>query len=486
MRWITPVMAALVLGGGGRVEGAPAQDLVSRAALAPAELDKYWQCPIPLRGGEGLSALYLEDENLYAVTDLGTVYAIDADVGLVRWSAFVADPPFEVFRPCHAMSKGAAHTMETCIASPKGLLVLHRRTGRLLIRMKLPFTASGPPISDGKSVYIGSVNNRYYALRPVREGVVLLEPKKKGLKWYGVIVLVDGKRLYHEAESLAKVREWQQGWLERLGGSHAEHRAAMMRWQIDTEGNVRGRPVVVDRIAYIPSDGGKLFAVSLYNKRKVWDVKTSGGIFADPLVGGGMVYAASTDRSLYAVDRIHGTRQWQCHVPSIIKRSGYITEKLIYLPGEPTGVHAVEPAAGKLLWSFEHALDFLAELKESVCLFEPGEAIQQVDIETGELIRAIPCPTASLSVGNTRDATMYIASRDGRLMCIRPEGVPYLRRAKFEAAAATTAPSTTAPASGQDAKTQTGIGKIGDQTDDPLRSRSKLRPAVNPKPPGGR
>ena len=80
MRWISPAVLALALAMGQPVSAAPAGDLVAGDVLASADLVKYWQCPVPLRPDEALSDLCLVDENLYALTDMGAVCAIDADV----------------------------------------------------------------------------------------------------------------------------------------------------------------------------------------------------------------------------------------------------------------------------------------------------------------------------------------------------------------------------------------------------------------------
>lgn len=480
------------------------EDLVPSDVLAPAGLVKYWQCPIPLRAGEIIDSLHLEDEMLYALTDRGAVYAVDAEVGLVRWSAVLPEPPFRVFRPTHARTDDPKARMEVYVAGGTHLRVYHRRTGELLSDLQLPFPASGPAIGDGRFIHIGSVNNRYYCLRAMPEGLAVPEPDRRGNKWYAIVVLPNGKRLFEEAESLAKARQWQESWISRFGGIGAERKTAMIRWQLDTSGTVVARPAVVDKvsyismedgrqipsvvdkIAYIPSDGGKLFACGLRGKQKYWEAQAAAGILADPLVDKGVVYFASTDRSLYAVDRIQGTPLWQCYLPVPLRRTGYLTEKVIYQPGEPTGVYAVDAESGKLLWCCEEARDFLARQDTWVYLFEPGRAIHQVQAGTGRITRSMACPAATVSVGNPRDTTWYLTDGSRRLMCIRPKDVPYLRRARFddallgavESKASASRPTTAGPT----AATRSG----SEQVDDPLRSRSTIPPAVDANPQTGK
>lgn len=494
MRWLSPLMVVVgTLAVGCGLSYAADADLVDAEALAPTGLVKYWQCNIPVQDGAAVVNIYIEDENLYLLSDQGTVYVVDADVGLVRWSAPIAEPPFHVFRPCHSLTKEAPEELRTVIASTTHVMAFHRRSGRLLAKGSLDFTPSGPPLIGDQEIYIGSVNNRYFALRSVSEGLQVLEPKKKGLMWYAIIVLNDGKRLYHEAENLTKARAWQQEWLDRLGGPQKEQKATIRRWQIDTGGNVKARPAVVDGVAYIPTDDGQIIAIKTKDKIKKWSVRVSGEILTDPIIGQGMIYFATTARSVYAVDRVNGSRQWQCYLPVALKRTGYLTRRTLYQPGEPAGVYAINPADGKLRWVFEQAGDFLAEQGDTAYLFKPGQAVFQVEIETGKLIRKIACPDAVLSVGNTRDTTIYIAGSGGRLMCIRPKDVPYLRRAQFQQAmrgipasqpegetakGATTAKKADEPAGENVEQATPKLRGAGD----PLRSHSELRPAVNPNP----
>jgi outer membrane protein assembly factor BamB len=449
-----------VISAGWCVSAASEGDLVDSTALATAGLVKYWQCPIPVRGNETLDRLSLEDDTVYAMTSGGAIHAIDARVGLIRWSTTVTEPPFRVFRPCHPISDDPNAAMQTCVATTTHVMIYHRRSGRLLVRMKLPFKASGPPIADAEAIYIGSVNNRYYCLERVAEGLIAREPERAGKMWYAVFVLPGGKRLYYENTSLEKVRGWQQGWIDRLGGLQRERKAPVVRWQIDTEGNVKARPAVVkigprgnlatprrsaqgeakaqptalENIACIPSDGGKLFVCGLFKKAKKWILTATGGIVTEPLVGHGMVYVASTGRSIYAAELASGNQQWQCYLPVPLNRTGTLTKTLLYQPGGPSGMYAIEPLTGKLRWAFDQAGQFLAEHEGTAYLFQPGEAVYQIDVTTGTTVRSMASPVAMVSVPSPHETTLYIASEDGRLMCIRPKDVPYLRRAQFEKA----------------------------------------------------
>ncbi len=483
MRWISPAVVTWVLAAGWGVSAGKEGDLLDAEALAPAGLVKYWQCSVPLETNEALDRMSLEDETLYVLTELGTLYAVDARVGLVRWGSPVAEPPFHVFRPCHVMVKDTDAPRRTVVVSTTHLMLFHPRTGRLMARLRLPFTPAGPPIAVGKDVYVGSVNSRYYALRPVEMRISRSTPKKKtetrGRGWYGE-VRRPGERLFGEADDSGKLREWQRDALGRFGETASDHRALVVRWHVDSAGNVKGRPAVadydslgnviapgaqarapaardrqekgktkdkgqteaeaastiVDQVALIPTDGGKLFACRLAKKRRAWVADVPGEILVDPLVGNGMVYFASTGRSVYAVNLVNGRYRWQCPVPSALKRRGFLTPTRLYQPAEPTGVYAIDPLTGKLNWTFDRATHFLAEQADVVYLFEPGQSIHQIDAKTGEVLRSMESPAATCCAGNTRDTAVYVASRDGRVMCLRPKGTPYLRRAEFDRALA--------------------------------------------------
>lgn len=426
---------AVVFGSGVQAVRADApDDLIPAAALDEAKLAKYWQCPIPLEPGEQITELFLLDEMLYASTTLGVLFAIDADVGLVRWSIPVVEPPFKIFRPCHPVATTLADRMRTVVASPMTIKVVQRLTGKLLAEMEPTVTPSGSPVADEDSIYIGTVTDRFVSLRVVNEGIYAPTPRKKGLKYYAIIMLPEGERFYYESESLAEARQWQREWMERLGGRQPERKTAIRRWQFGTEGNVIGQPILSKRVAIVASDGGAIFAVGLYKRTLEWKQRVPGGILAAPLLGMGNVYVATNERSIYAFDESRGTKRWQCLVPTPILRNGCLTKKMLYYPAEPQGLFAVDPKTGQHVWTFDQGREFLAEHKDSAFVFEPGQAIHQIDVTSGELIRSIPCPEATVGVSNARDETMYVCSPGGRLMCIRPENVPYLRRAQFDLA----------------------------------------------------
>ncbi len=456
-----------------------AEDLVNSQALAKAGLVQYWQCPIPLRAGDEINALSLEDENLYAVTKGGAVYVIDADVGLVRWSAVLAEPPFSVFRPTHTRSEDPNMAVRAIVATPTIVWVYHRRTGQLIAQVSLPFSACGPAISDGRFICVGGADGRYFCLKAVPEKITLTSPVRMGLRWHAAVILTDGKRLYHEASSEAKAKEWQEATVASLGGFNSTRHIGVVRWQLGTDGAVVASAGMMGKNIYIPSDGGAFFACTLSDKIKRWELRAAGPIITDPIVTKTGVFFASMDKCVYGLDRLEGTRLWQCHLPVPLAQSGYLGRKLLYQPGEPSGVYAIDPTSGKLVWSCPTATQFLAEGESVAYLLEPQTAIHQVNPSDGKVLLSIETPGVGFSAGNTRDATLYLAAASGRLLCVRPRYVPYLRRAQFDVAMEQTSVPRPAAASKPTTAPKAARRSVVKEDDDPFRSQNPLPPAVD-------
>ena len=79
----------LVLGTGSTA--APRTDcaahIIDPVAAHAAGLTQYWEARLPLGRNDSLGTAYLVDDVLYITTDAGSIFALTADAGLIRWGA---------------------------------------------------------------------------------------------------------------------------------------------------------------------------------------------------------------------------------------------------------------------------------------------------------------------------------------------------------------------------------------------------------------
>jgi len=133
-------------------------DFVDSAGLHEAGLVTYWQLRLPLQPGQEIAASYLVDDHVYAATQDGYVYAIDAQTGAIRWVKQVTTAGYVIRRPCHADNR-------TVFVTPPTVAQYDRYTGRPIQILETHFPTGSAAVSEGLRFYLGGIDQRIYAFR---------------------------------------------------------------------------------------------------------------------------------------------------------------------------------------------------------------------------------------------------------------------------------------------------------------------------------
>ncbi|MFQ5495749.1 MAG: hypothetical protein ACE5EX_10255, partial [Phycisphaerae bacterium] len=140
----------------------------------------------------------------------------------------------------------------------------------------------------------------------------------------------------------------------------------------------------------------------------------------------------------------------------------------------PQGLSAVDAATGRQRWNMERAESFAARTPQGDFVVLAGGEIVLLDPVRGNVLHRINAPGAAAVVTNTADDAMYVLGRTGRVVCLRLDSVPYLRRQQILAARARLrlGPAPATPGRQDD----TAPSRFTRRGDDPLRSRHDIKP----------
>jgi eukaryotic-like serine/threonine-protein kinase len=84
-----------------------------------------------------------------------------------------------------------------------------------------------------------------------------------------------------------------------------------VRWIFSAGGEVYSSPAAADRMIFIGSTNGNLYAIRQETGAQVWKFETRGRIVSSPAVVAGIVDFNSYDSTFYAVDEFTGQLQWK-------------------------------------------------------------------------------------------------------------------------------------------------------------------------------
>jgi outer membrane protein assembly factor BamB len=377
---IVGLMTGLLIGCASRPARRP---FIEQDQMKSAAFSEYWQAQMPLREGDAVEECYLVDDNLYVATDGGRVFAVAADSGLIRWASDLTERDYTIFPPGHLDTPDAAGPV--VFVTTTKLFIFDRYSGDLLHQFPMTIPPGSGAVGDNRRIYLGSTDSHMYSLVWRYPG--LTEP--------------------------------------------------ITIWRLLTGTPVTKKLHFEDGTLYFATEGGTVAACEARGKVALWLTKLEGGVLADPFVHPSGVYVASLDRSLYCLDRYTGEILWRHRFPKALKDAPKVGDFTCYQYCPAFGLGALETDTGKLKWQREDGLAYLASLPGEAVIRTDGGRIDVVDNETGETKRSFAVGAVRAAVSNVSGDAVYLAAADGRVICVRPEGVPYLRRQQIEAAQAT-------------------------------------------------
>lgn len=438
---------------------AAANELISESALAPLDVQRYWDMALPLSPSETVARIALLDDNLYVLTTANNVFTVHSRTGVIRWSALVASAGKEVRGPSHS----AEHVLFT---TPGGVRVFDRQTGDLISD---PRSLEGIIIDvtqDSAALTIGQVHgvraDDLFGVYRLRSDVELEDEPLAKLR----ITSVETSRSRGRLSDYDRDRPPQAGDrikadvkipLENVKLPFAASSAAVanqstlyvgaanqrfyaldilsgfQHWQLMTPGTVTATPKLFGGNLLIAGQDGSITVIKLEDRKPKWVFHTAGPMFADPVVTDTRVYLACSDRSLYCLDLETGERLWRERFDSPLNTPPAVSDGRVFQPVPDQGLIVLDADRGELLWRSPVNAAFLVQFAgDAYLLTGPGaQRVVRVEAATGkEKAYAEACMVLT-AVGHQSDQSILLASCTGELMCLRSSKAPRLDPAEL-------------------------------------------------------
>lgn len=293
---------------------------------------------------------------------------------------------------------------------------------KLLWSAEVPSLFSSPAIGIDRTLYVGS--------RGEGKAIVAINPDGT-VKWrYGNADWV------RSSPAIAKTTT-PQGLREEViyiglpdGTLVALNADGTLRWQFATGGQLFSSPTVAqDGTLYIGS-GNRVIAITPGGSKK-WEYSTAGQVLSSPALSPDekVLYIGSDDGKLYALDAQTGSLLWAFQTLGGVRSSPAVGPDGVVIFASSTGqVFALEPNA-RLRWSF---LLSGTTIISSPAIAEDGTVY--IGASNGRLYAFTPDGKLKWPEGVTvgsdisgspsidREGTVYIGSTDGTLLALRPDG----------------------------------------------------------------
>lgn len=299
---------------------------------------KAWQFPERSAGQIFYSAPVLTPGGQLLVGSAGNdygLYSLDPATGKEKWAS-----PFKAGNGFFA----SPLVVGDAIYAPNNdgtLYVLKLATGEKLWSLPLSRSLWGAPVTDGKLIFVTSLDHFVYAVDPQTQQIAW-KTNVGGSVPDSPALSVDGATLY--------VGSFQNK-LTALNVADGQ-----VRWTADTKGWVWGAPAVDGDVIYAADINGYVYSFGAQNGRNAWpEVRPDGPITGSPLLLGDGVFVGTESGTAFAFDR-NGDPLW----PNGVQIGGKIYstpvlagDKILVSPMSTDFLlAALNSKTGNIVWKF--------------------------------------------------------------------------------------------------------------------------------------
>lgn len=257
------------------------------------------------------------------------LYALDSESGQLKWKFAAEDVVGS--SPAVAASEG----LVVFGSKDQSLYAVDIRTGRV----RWTYQTTGPiyssPAIEHGHVFFGSDDGMIYALRVATGRAAWKQPANAPIRCKPGVT---------EDRIIFGTKEGELFCLD-LGGQQ--------KWRFKARREIISSPLVQNKVAYVGSVDGHMYAVGLDNGWAAWKLQTNKPVVSSPASGDGRVYVGSVNGIMYALDPSSGRELWKFDTQNQITSSPTFYNGAVYFGANNNKIYCLDAKTGKERWSYE-------------------------------------------------------------------------------------------------------------------------------------
>ncbi|MEZ6065146.1 MAG: PQQ-binding-like beta-propeller repeat protein [Planctomycetaceae bacterium] len=131
------------------------------------------------------------------------------------------------------------------------------------------------------------------------------------------------------------------------------------------------------------------------------------------------VFVASDDSRLFALDMTRGTRKWSFTAGEPVRHQPRVVGDSVFVVPEGRGMYSLRTITGFQNWHQPQATEFLAATPDIVYASDRLDNLLLLDRKGGAVTAVLRYGQLPIRVHNERTDRLYLASKDGMVVCIR-------------------------------------------------------------------
>jgi outer membrane protein assembly factor BamB len=311
-----------------------------------------------------------QDGTLYAGSNDGYVYALDASNGSLLWryktgGAIQASP---------VIANGIVYVD----SKDHYVYAINAADGTLSWRYKTGNAVLASPTISGNLLYVGSTDGYLYALDTTNGSLVWRYPTHKAIfaapvfnnntvyvvSSNGMLYALDatqGTYLWHVQPRKTRFTSFavangliyagtNTGYLDALDASHR----GTVLWSSRIGETIQTTPTIAGSDIYVSNSSGFLYALNA-DKRgaKLWSYRTHSSIPAQVTVSNGYVYFTALNHFLYALNATNGSQAWRYRTRNTVLAALAVSNDTIYYGSSDRAIYALNGATQTPSWHYQ-------------------------------------------------------------------------------------------------------------------------------------
>eukprot|EP01012_Entosiphon_sulcatum_P033749 TRINITY_DN42732_c0_g1_i1.p1 TRINITY_DN42732_c0_g1~~TRINITY_DN42732_c0_g1_i1.p1 ORF type:complete len:395 (-),score=37.37 TRINITY_DN42732_c0_g1_i1:11-1195(-) len=205
------------------------------------------------------------------------------------------------------------------------------------------------PITDGKLLYIASVEGDVFAIEPKGDYTDPEAGRQEIIKWsYRGTDSVKSSLMMYNGNIIVVNTKGKVTALNMANGT--------MSWTSNLptiDGGLQSSPVASGPYIYIGSPDYNLYALNVANGNVVWNFPTDGIINGSPVVYGGNIIFGSADNYVYCVDSAAKTARWKFKTNDRVHATPSVYGQVVYAGGYDSYIYALNIIDGSIKWKYQ-------------------------------------------------------------------------------------------------------------------------------------
>jgi len=301
----------------------------------------------------------IPDATLYIRADSGSVTALDAETGQLKWSTQAGTPGY----PSHSV----AATDDYVVAiSSTSLFLLDANTGQVLETSSTSSIPNGTPTMDGDLIYV-----------PM---------------WKGLIEVFSTDNFSRQ------------------------------KFTMGSTSRVVGNVTVCPEVVSWASEKGDLYVGNRKRPGLLYRFQSPDTVSSAPAFAEGTLFASTLDGFVYAISDVEGQMKWRYAAGGPIRESPLVVDDMVLAITDDGQLVCLDTKTGDSNWSASNVQRFVSASQSRLYCATRDARLVAIDMATGTRIGSQRMGRNDLSFVNTNTDRLYLASANGIVRCLRETG----------------------------------------------------------------